>query len=101
MAMALVLIGTSGCHYDSWRGPFFPKGLPLKNQLQFYASQFPTAELNGVFYRTPTAESVSSWREQTGKDFVFSWKASKFIKPRKRLSRNWGNSLAFLKEPLS
>src|SRR6266576_380552 len=45
--MARILIGTSGWHYDSWRGPFFPKGLPLKNQLQYYASQFPTAELNG------------------------------------------------------
>jgi glycine/D-amino acid oxidase-like deaminating enzyme len=32
--MAKVLIGTSGWHYDSWRGPFFPKGLPLKNQLR-------------------------------------------------------------------
>jgi D-arabinose 1-dehydrogenase-like Zn-dependent alcohol dehydrogenase len=32
-AMARVLIGTSGWHYNSWRGPFFPKGLPLKCQL--------------------------------------------------------------------
>ena len=46
--MARVLIGTSGWHYDSWRGPFFPKGLPIKHQLQYYASQFSTAELNGV-----------------------------------------------------
>jgi hypothetical protein len=76
-AMARVLIGTSGWHYNSWRGPFFPKGLPLKCQLQYYASQFPTAELNGVFYRTPTPEAVRSWRDQTGRDFVFAWKASK------------------------
>ena len=84
--MTRVLIGTSGWHYDSWRGPFFPKGLPLKNQLQYYASQFPTAELNGVFYRTPTNEAVRSWREQTGAGFVFTWKASKFITHWKRLS---------------
>src|SRR6185437_6020625 len=57
-APARVLIGTSGWHYDSWRGPFFPKGLPLKAQLQFYASQFSSAELNGVFYRTPTPKAV-------------------------------------------
>ena len=38
--MSRILIGTSGWHYNSWRGPFFPKGLPLKNQLQYYASQF-------------------------------------------------------------
>ena len=99
--MARVLIGTSGWHYDSWRGPFFPKGLPLKSQLQFYASQFSSAELNGVFYRTPTPEAVESWRLQTGKDFVFAWKASKFITHWKRLSESSANSLELLENRLS
>ena len=99
--MARVLIGTSGWHYDSWRGPFFPKGLPLKSQLQFYASQFSSAELNGVFYRTPTPEAVESWRFQTGKDFVFAWKASKFITHWKRLSESSANSLELLEDRLS
>ena len=84
--MARVLIGTSGWHYDSWRGPFFPKGLPVNRQLQYYASQFSTAELNGVFYRTPTPEAVRNWRDRTGDDFVFAWKASKFITHWKRLA---------------
>jgi uncharacterized protein YecE (DUF72 family) len=91
-----VLIGTSGWHYDSWRGPFYPKGLPIKSQLQYYASQFSTVELNGVFYRTPTPEAVRSWYEQTGNDFVFAWKASKFITHWKRLSQNSVNSLELL-----
>lgn len=72
--MARILIGTSGWHYDSWRGPFYPAGLPIKAQLQYYASQFQSAELNGVFYRTPTLNAVESWKEQTGRDFVFTWK---------------------------
>jgi len=99
--MARILIGTSGWHYDSWRGPFFPKGLPLKHQLQYYASQFQTTELNGVFYRTPTYEAVKSWRAQTGKNFVFAWKASKFITHWKRLSHNSVSSLELLEERLS
>jgi uncharacterized protein YecE (DUF72 family) len=99
--MARVLIGTSGWHYDSWRGPFFPKGLPIKSQLQYYASQFQTAELDGVFYRTPTPEAVRSWREQTGNDFVFAWKASKFITHWKRLSANSVNSLELLEHRLA
>jgi uncharacterized protein YecE (DUF72 family) len=99
--MARVLIGTSGWHYDSWRGPFFPKGLLLKHQLQYYASQFETTELNGVFYRTPTRETVKSWREQTGKDFVFAWKASKFITHWKRLSDRSVSSLKLLEERIS
>ena len=99
--MARILIGTSGWHYDSWRGPFFPKGMPIKNQLQYYASQFQTAELNGVFYRTPTPEAVRNWRDQTGDDFVFAWKASKFITHWKRLSGNSVNSLELMESRLS
>jgi uncharacterized protein YecE (DUF72 family) len=96
-----VRIGTSGWHYDSWRGPFFPNGLGLKYQLQYYASQFDTAELNGVFYRTPTPQAVRRWYGETGNDFIFSWKASKFITHWKRLSQNAVNSLALLEERLS
>jgi uncharacterized protein YecE (DUF72 family) len=96
-----ILIGTSGWHYDSWRGPFFPKGLPIKEQLQYYASQFATTELNGVFYRTPSHEAVRSWKDQTGRDFVFAWKASRFITHWKRLSEHSVNSLELLEERLS
>ena len=99
--MPRVWIGTSGWHYDSWRGRFFPERMPLKNQLQYYASQFSTTELNGVFYRTPTQEAVKSWRAQTGNDFVFAWKASKFITHWKRLSGNSANSLELLESRLS
>jgi uncharacterized protein YecE (DUF72 family) len=99
--MARILIGTSGWHYPSWRGPFFPKGLPLDRQLQYYSSQFQTTELNGVFYRTPTREAVRSWREQTSKEFVFAWKASKFITHWKRLSEKSVNSLELLEDRLS
>jgi uncharacterized protein YecE (DUF72 family) len=44
------LIRTSGWHYDPGTVHFFPNSLPIKNQLQYYASQLPTAELTGVFY---------------------------------------------------
>lgn len=99
--MARVLIGTSGWHYDSWRGPFFPKGLRQKEELSYYSSQFSTTELNGVFYRTPTPKAVESWRDQTGHQFIFAWKASKFITHWKRLSGNSVNSLELLEDRLS
>lgn len=96
-----VRIGTSGWHYGSWRGPFFPDYLGPKHQLQYYASQLDTAELNGVFYRTPTPEAVQRWYAETGDDFIFAWKASKFITHWKRLSQSAVNSLALLEERLS
>ncbi|MDQ8729493.1 DUF72 domain-containing protein [Bradyrhizobium sp. LHD-71] len=99
--MARILIGTSGWHYASWRGPFFPPKLMVKHQLQYYATQFSTAELNGVFYRTPSKESVAAWRDTTCDDFVFAWKASKFITHWKRLSDASRNSLQLMEERLA
>jgi uncharacterized protein YecE (DUF72 family) len=98
--MARVLIGTSGWHYESWRGPFFPGGLRPQDQLRYYASQFDTTELNGVFYRTPSLEAVETWRAQSGENFLFAWKASKFITHWKRLSDKSVNSLALIEQRL-
>jgi uncharacterized protein YecE (DUF72 family) len=98
--MSRVYIGTSGWHYASWRGRFFPSELMLKHRLQYYATQFDTTELNGVFYRTPTLEAVRAWREQTPDDFVFAWKASKFITHWKRLSGKSRNSVALMETRL-
>ncbi|WP_315780640.1 DUF72 domain-containing protein [Bradyrhizobium sp. SZCCHNPS1003] len=99
--MARVVVGTSGWHYGSWRGAFFPQGLLIRHQLPYYASQFETTELNGVFYRTPTEAAVRGWRDQTGPDFVFAWKASKFITHWKRLSARSVNSIALMESRLS
>jgi uncharacterized protein YecE (DUF72 family) len=54
-----------------------------------------------VFYRTPTEDAVASWRDQTAADFVFAWKASKFITHWKRLSEASVNSLELLESRLS
>jgi uncharacterized protein YecE (DUF72 family) len=99
--MAAIRIGTSGWHYASWRGPFFPEKLRLKDQLRFYATQFATTELNGVFYRTPTEAAVQAWREQTPADFIFAWKASKFITHWKRLTERCENSLELMESRLA
>jgi uncharacterized protein YecE (DUF72 family)/ferritin-like metal-binding protein YciE len=95
-----IRIGTSGWHYASWLGPFFPRDLRRRDHLRFYAERFPTAELNGVFYRTPTLAAVRGWREQTPDGFVFAWKASKFITHWKRLGETCRNSLALMESRL-
>jgi uncharacterized protein YecE (DUF72 family) len=98
--MDKVFIGTSGWTYDGWRGPFYPTDVPKKDWLRWYGGQFPTAEINGSFYRTPSLEAVHAWREQTPEDFVFAWKASKFITHWKRLSDKSENSIALIEERL-
>lgn len=73
----------------------------VRHQLQYYATQFSTTELNGVFYRTPTESAVAGWRDATDDDFVFAWKASKFITHWKRLSDASRNSLDLLEHRIS
>jgi uncharacterized protein YecE (DUF72 family) len=95
-----ILTGTSGWSYRSWRGPFFPDDLPARLHLEYYAEHFLTTELNGVFYRTPIEEAVRGWEEQTPDNFVFAWKASKFITHWKRLNDTARNSLELMESRL-
>ena len=78
-------IGTSGWHYDSWRGPFYPPDLKPKDFLAFYGERFATTELNNTFYRLPTTKALEAWRDGTPDDFLFAWKASRMITHLKRL----------------
>jgi uncharacterized protein YecE (DUF72 family) len=94
--MSKVFVGTSGWTYDGWRGPFYPKDVPKKDWLAWYGTRFQTTEINGSFYRTPSLEAVRNWREQTPKNFLFAWKASKFITHWKRLSVNSENSIELM-----
>ena len=65
-------IGTSGWHYEQWKGPFYPSALPEKDFLEHYAGSFGTAEINNSFYRLPERETRFRWRSAVPEDFVFS-----------------------------
>jgi uncharacterized protein YecE (DUF72 family) len=81
-----VWIGTSGYVYRHWRkGVFYPDGLPAREELGYYASQFRTVELNNPFYRLPTGEMFQRWRESSPPEFQFAVKASRYITHIKRL----------------
>jgi uncharacterized protein YecE (DUF72 family) len=96
-----IRIGTSGWTYRGWRGDFYPPKLPARQWLGWYSVQFSTAEINGSFYGTPSLDAVGAWRDQTPDDFVFAWKASKFITHWKRLSRKCRNSLELMETRLT
>jgi uncharacterized protein YecE (DUF72 family) len=81
----MVRIGTSGWHYDHWRGPFYPSDLPADKMLGFYAEHFSTVEINNSFYRLPSAAAVESWARQVSDDFIFAPKASRYTTHVKRL----------------
>jgi uncharacterized protein YecE (DUF72 family) len=78
-------IGTSGWHYEHWRGIFYPEKLPKTKWLEFYAGQFTTVELNNSFYRLPSEAAFAAWRDSTPANFTFAVKVSRFITHIKRL----------------
>lgn len=83
--MARAYIGTSGWHYDHWKGNFYPEHLPAEKMLDFYKGTFRTAEINNTFYGLPTAKTVTKWYEDVPDDFIFSVKGSRYITHMKKL----------------
>jgi uncharacterized protein YecE (DUF72 family) len=83
--LARYYIGTSGWHYDDWRNRFYPEKLPKTKWLEFYATHFPTVELNNSFYRLPSEAAFKNWYDSSPADFIFAVKVSRFITHIKRL----------------
>jgi len=74
----MIRIGCSGWNYASWRGSFYPLGLPASRWLEHYATAFDTVEVNSTFYRLARREAVQRWVHQTRDDFCFAVKASRY-----------------------
>ena len=85
MKWGRVWIGTSGWVYKEWAGHFYPQGWPKKAEFTFYATQFPTVEINATFYRLPSLPMARRWHDQAPGDFVFAVKGSRFLTHIKRL----------------
>lgn len=79
-------LGTSGYVYKHWKGLFYPPGVPARSWLSYYARVFRTVELNATFYRLPTPEAVTGWREQVPASFRFAAKGSRYLTHMKRLN---------------
>ncbi len=82
---ARYFIGTSGWHYEHWRGTFYPQTLSKSGWLEFYARNFSTVELNNSFYHLPSEKAFDQWRDSVSGDFRFAVKVSRFITHIKRL----------------
>ena len=81
----VIRIGTSGWHYNHWKGPFYPADMSTAQFLNFYARHFDTVELNNPFYRTPSAETFVTWRKSTPLGFTFAVKANRHFTHNKKL----------------
>lgn len=80
-----VHIGTSGWHYDHWRGPFYPPALPAARMLVEYGRRFDSVEINSTFYRLPSPATVAHWYAGSPSPFCFTVKASRYLTHMKKL----------------
>lgn len=83
--MPQVRVGISGWNYAPWRGDFYPRGLPHRQELAFAAERLTSIEVNGSFYALQKPQSYQAWAAQTPDDFVFSVKGGRFITHMKKL----------------
>ena len=79
--------GLSGYSYKPWQGAgrFYPGKLKSAEFLRYYAGRFNTVELDGMWYRLPTEQTVQGWLDQTPSSFIFSPKAHRQITHMHRL----------------
>lgn len=86
-ARGRILVGTSGWLYPSWRGDFYPRGLPHARELAYLATRLPTVEVNGTFYSLTRPAVCDAWRRQVPSDFTFAIKGSRYITQMLKLRR--------------
>ncbi|MBU1206293.1 MAG: DUF72 domain-containing protein [Proteobacteria bacterium] len=78
-------IGTSGWHYNHWRGPFYPPDAKAEDFLPYYLKHFRTVEINNTFYQLPQKGTLEMWRHTVPAGFIFSVKGSRYITHMKKL----------------
>jgi uncharacterized protein YecE (DUF72 family) len=88
-----IRIGISGWRYAPWRGRFYPKGLPQREELAYASRMLPTIEINGSFYSLQRPAYYETWHDETPEGFVFSVKGPRYITHLLRL-RDVGAPLA-------
>ena len=80
-----LFVGTSGWAYPTWKPGFYPKDVPSRAFLHFYAAHLTSVEVNYTFRTLPTATQLQGWLDATPPGFRFSFKAPQRITHFQRL----------------
>jgi len=91
-----ILAGTSGYAFKEWKGNFYPSELKDDGFLGYYATKFPTVEINNTFYRLPKENVLMEWAAQVPQNFTFALKASQRITHHARLKEEAADTVDFL-----
>ncbi|MFQ5515579.1 MAG: DUF72 domain-containing protein [Myxococcota bacterium] len=77
-ARGVLRVGTSGWHYDHWRGVLYPHDLPRARWFECYTRHFGCVEIDNTFYRLPSVETFESWRDRAPRGFRYALKFSRY-----------------------
>jgi uncharacterized protein YecE (DUF72 family) len=88
--------GTSGYAFKEWKGSFYPEKMKNEEMLAFYATRFPTVEINNTFYRLPKEDVLLEWAKTVPDSFTFAVKASQRITHFGRLKPESFSALGYL-----
>ena len=87
-----VYIGCAKWNKNDLKG-FYPKG--TKDELEYYAKQFNSIELNATYYNTPSKDQIVKWKEKTTPNFKFFPKITQSISHYSRLLNTDEKVMAF------
>jgi uncharacterized protein YecE (DUF72 family) len=73
--MGRIRIGTCSFADEALTKWFYPKGLPSRERLPYYAERFDTVEIDSTYYHLPEEATTGGWADRTPDDFVFHIKA--------------------------
>jgi uncharacterized protein YecE (DUF72 family) len=91
-----IFVGVGGWNFAPWRGTFYPKGLPQKQELHFASRELTSIEINSTFYGLQKPATFQKWHDETPDGFVFSLKAPRFVMLRKDLTTSGASIERFL-----
>ena len=74
-----IRVGTASWTDPGFIADWYPKRLPARERLAWYAQHFKLVEVNSTFYSVPPVSRVAQWCDQTPDDFVFDVKLHRLL----------------------
>jgi uncharacterized protein YecE (DUF72 family) len=74
-----IVVGTSSWADPGFVAEWYPKRLPPRERLAWYARRFEAVEVNSTFYAIPDRGTVAGWDEATPRGFTFDVKLHRLL----------------------
>ncbi len=98
---AEIRCGIGGWVFPEWRGVFYPVGLPQREELAHASRALRCIEINGTFYRTPTAAQCAQWPRRRAGRLPLAMKAPRYLVQRRDPSSTVEAAAPFLQAAIA